>query len=309
MFDGSIDAAASVVFQSINKRFKKVGRGRRPFMSIDILVQVLLSGLLLGGIYALVAFGLSLVYGVANILNIAHGTFLAISGVIASLIYAATGWNPLLIIPALAIPVFAFGYLFHATLLRPRAARSKHDETIGTVLITTGALIAMSDITGVLAGTNQRNIPVRSDMLEFGDVIVSTTQVWILAGIVALTLVLHLYLKHAWFGRAVRAVTQDPMGATLCGERATAAIGLAVAVAGVLYALIYPVDPYMGFSLTVRAFTIIIIGGIGNLAGAMVAGVMLGVAESLTSFYWAPKWAPAISVVTFESRIVANARS
>ena len=304
MFDGSIDAAASVVFQSINKRFKKVGRGRRPFMSIDILVQVLLSGLLLGGIYALVAFGLSLVYGVANILNIAHGTFLAISGVIASLIYAATGWNPLLIIPALAIPVFAFGYLFHATLLRPLAARSKHDETIGTVLITTGALIAMSDITGVLAGTNQRNIPVRSDMLEFGDVIVSTTQVWILAGIVALTLVLHLYLKHAWFGRAVRAVTQDPMGATLCGVNASRARALTfaagsglVAVAGVLYALIYPVDPYMGFSLTVRAFTIIIIGGIGNLAGAMVAGVMLGVAESLTSLYWAPKWAPAISVV------------
>ena len=162
----------------------------KPFWTnslLSIVDQVLLSGLLLGGIYALVAFGLSLVYGVANILNIAHGTFLAISGVIASLIYAATGWNPLLIIPALAIPVFAFGYLFHATLLRPLAARSKHDETIGTVLITTGALIAMSDITGVLAGTNQRNIPVRSDMLEFGDVIVSTTQVWILAGIVALT--------------------------------------------------------------------------------------------------------------------------
>ena len=273
-------------------------------MSIDILVQVLLSGLLLGGIYALVAFGLSLVYGVANILNIAHGTFLAISGVIASIIYLKTQWNPLLIIPVLVVPVFAFGYLFHATLLRPLARRGKHDETIGTVLITTGALIMFSDIAGVVAGTEQRNIPVRSEILEYGDIFVQVTQVWILAGIAALTIVLHLYLKHAWFGRAVRAVTQDPLGATICGVNASSARALTfaagtglVAIAGVLYAMIYPVDPQMGFSLTVRAFTIIIIGGIGNLAGAMVAGVMLGVAESLTAFYWAPKWAPVISVV------------
>ena len=68
-------------------------------------------------------------------------------------------------------------------------------------------------------------------------------------------------------------------------------------VAGVLYAIIYPVDPYMGFSLTVRAFTIIVVGGIGNLAGAMIAGLMLGVAEAFTAFLWSPKWAPAISVI------------
>ena len=273
-------------------------------MSIDILVQVLLSGLLLGGIYALVAFGLSLVYGVANILNIAHGTLLAISGVAASLIFAATGWNPVVIIPLLVAPVFLLGYLFHAVLLQPLASRGRHDETIGTVLITVGALIMMSDITGVVAGTNQQNIPVRSEILEFGNVIVPLTQVWILGGIIGLTIMLHLYLKYAWFGRAVRAVTQDPLGATICGVNGPRARALTfaggsglVAVAGVLYAMIYPVDPYMGFSLTVRAFTIIIIGGIGNLAGAMVAGIMLGVAESLTAFFWAPKWAPAISVV------------
>ena len=276
----------------------------QPSMSIEILVQVVLSGLLLGGIYALVAFGLSLVYGVANILNIAHGTFLAIAGVIASIIYSATGWHPLLIIPVLVIPVFIFGYLFHAALLRPLANRGKHEETIGTVLITTGALIMLGDITGVVAGTNQRNIPVRSDILEFGDIFVQVTQMWILAGIVALTIVLHVYLKHAWFGRAVRAVTQDPFGAAICGVDASRARALTfaagsglVAIAGVLYAMIYPVDPQMGFSLTVRAFTIIIIGGIGNLAGAMIAGIMLGVAESMTAFYWAPKWAPVISVM------------
>ncbi len=273
-------------------------------MPLEIFVQVLLSGVLLGGIYALVAFGLSLVYGVAHILNIAHGTLLAVSGVVASLIYLATGWHPLLIIPLLVAPVFLFGYMFHALLLRPLAHRSKHDETIGTVLITTGALIMLSDVAGFAAGTTQRNIPVGSDIFEFGDVIVPTAQVWILAGIIALTIVLRLYLKHAWFGRAVRAVTQDPLGATICGVNGPKARALTfaagsglVAVAGVLYAIVYPVDPYMGFSLTVRAFTIIVVGGIGNLAGAMIAGVLLGVAESFTAFLWAPKWAPALSVI------------
>jgi branched-chain amino acid transport system permease protein len=204
----------------------------------------------------------------------------------------------------IVIPVFAFGYLFHAGLLRPLARRGKHDETIGTVLITTGALIMMSDLTGFAAGTQQRNIPVRSEMLEMGDIILPMAQIWILAGIVALTLALHFYLKYAWFGKAVRAVTQDAFGAALCGVNGPRARALTfaagsglVGVAGVLYAIIYPVDPYMGFSLTVRAFTIIVVGGIGNLAGAMVAGLMLGVAEAFTAFLWSPKWAPAISVI------------
>ena len=82
-------------------------------MSIDIFALVLIGGLLLGGIYALVAFGLSLIYGVARILNIAHGTLLAITGVVASHLYAATQWHPMLIMAVMVPPVFLFGYAFH----------------------------------------------------------------------------------------------------------------------------------------------------------------------------------------------------
>jgi branched-chain amino acid transport system permease protein len=273
-------------------------------MSIDILIQVLLGGVLLGGLYALVAFGLSLIYGVARILNIAHGTLLAITGVLASELYAATGWGPLLLMAVLVPPVFFFGYLFHAGLLRPLARRRKHEEIIGTVLITTGLLIIMSDVAGLVAGTAQRNIPLPSDVLEWGEVIVPETQLWILVGIALITVALHVFLKRSWFGRAVRAVTQDGTGAAICGVNSarahalTFAIGSGiVAVAGVLYAMTYPVDPNMGFSLTVKAFTVIIVGGIGNLAGALIAGVLLGTAESFTAYLWAPQWAPLISVV------------
>lgn len=273
-------------------------------MSIDIFALVLIGGLLLGGIYALVAFGLSLIYGVARILNIAHGTLLAVTGVFASRLYEVTHWHPMLIMAVMVPPVFAFGYAFHVALLRPLARRGRHEEIIGTVLVTTGALIIMSDLAGLAAGTAQRNIPVQGGMLEFGDIIVPQTQVWILGGIVVLTIALHIFLRRSWFGRAVRAVTQDPIGAAICGVNSARAHSLTfavgsglVAVAGVLYAMTYPVDPYMGFSLTVKAFTIIIVGGIGNLAGALLAGILLGVAESFTAFLWAPQWAPAISVV------------
>src|SRR5262249_61353442 len=98
--------------------------------------------------------------------------------------------------------------------------------------------------------------------------------------------------------RAVRAVTQDSVGARLCGVRAgaihaaTVAFGSAiVAIAGVLYTLNFPVNPYVGFELTVKAFTIIILGGIGSLPGALLAGIFLGVAEALTGFFWRSGWA------------------
>lgn len=273
-------------------------------MDAATLIQIALGGILLGGLYALVAFGLSLIYGVARILNFAHGTLLAVGGVAASGIFAATGWNPLLIMLML-IPVLGlFGYFFYDQLLRPLTRRNHFEYTVGSVLVTVGALLILSDVAALIAGPAPTNIPLNFDAIEIGDVIVSTTQAWILAGIVVFTVALHLYIKRSWFGRAMRAVTQDHTGATICGVRAdmvhalTFAFGSGiVAIAAVLYAILFPVDPYIGFSLTVKAFTIIILGGIGNLMGALFAGIFLGLAEGFTSFFWATQWAPAISII------------
>jgi branched-chain amino acid transport system permease protein len=273
-------------------------------MDIAILIQVLIGGLLIGGLYALVAFGLSLIYGVARILNFAHGTLLAVGGVAASVLFAATQWNPILLI-AVLIPVYlAFGFAFYDQLLRPLTRRNPFEATVGTVLVTVGALIILSDIAGLLAGTTPKNIQTRFDAIELGEVILSTTQLYILLGIAALTAALHLLIKRTWFGRAMRAVTQDSVGAAICGIRARAinastfAFGSAVvAIAAVLYAMLFPVDPYIGFGLTVKAFTIIILGGIGNLVGALLAGLFLGVAEGFTAFFWGPEWAPALSII------------
>jgi branched-chain amino acid transport system permease protein len=271
---------------------------------MEVLLQVLIGGVLLGGLYALVAFGLSLIYGVVRILNFAHGTLLAVSGVLASLAFTAWGLSPLLIAVLLAVLLFFASLGYYHLLLKPLARRNHFEATVGTVLVTVGTLLILSDLTAKAAGATQRNIQLRLDALEFGDIVVSTSQLLILLGIAVLSVVMQLLLKRTWFGRAVRAVTQDAAGAQICGVQSTRlkaltfAFGSAtVAVAAVLYVLSFPVDPYMGFGLTVKAFTIIVVGGIGNLPGALAAGIFLGVAEGLTGLYWKPEWAPALSVV------------
>lgn len=270
---------------------------------IEVFLQVLIGGVMLGGLYALVAFGLSLTYGVVHILDFAHGTLLAVIGVIASLLYLA-GLNPLWIALILVPCAFAYGGAFYFTLLRPLGARRPFESTVGTVLVTVGALLILSDVTSVLAGATPKNIPTRLGVYLIGDVVIPRMQLAILLATALLTLAIHLVLTRTWFGRAIRAVTQEQVAAQLCGVRSvwlrtmTFAFGAGtVAIAAVLYVLTYPVDPYMGFGLTVKAFTIIILGGIGNLPGALVAGILLGVAEGMTGLYWDTQWAPAISVV------------
>lgn len=284
-------------------------------MSLDILAQVTIGGILIGGLYALFAFGLSLIYGAARILNFSHGTLLAISGVSASMLYSLFGGSPWMLVPImalLALVFFGFGWAFHDALLAPLKHRNHFEASVGTVLTTVGALIIIGDVASALAGPRPRNIPLRSDVLEFGEIIVPLSQAWMLVGITLLTLALHLVITRSWYGRAVRAVTQDHIGATLCGIKPrvihgiTFGLGAALAaVAGVLYATVFPIDPHAGFNLTVKAFTIIVLGGIGHLVGALVAGLFLGVAEAYTAFFWATEWAGALSIVLLLVILVA----
>ncbi|MAS03843.1 MAG: hypothetical protein CL534_04020 [Ahrensia sp.] len=274
------------------------------FPDFGILAQLLINGILLGGLYALVAFGLSVIYGVAGILNFAHGTILAMISIAAAILFESLGLPLAVILLVLTPAGFLFGWVFHKVLLSPLQAREQHQRTIGTVLVTVGALIIIGDVTAVLAGAEQRVIRLSSIFFEIGSVIVSGTQIGILVAVSVSMIALHLFLVRSWTGASIRAVAQNRIGAALCGADAsntsamTFAIGASiVAIAGVLYVISYPVNPYSGFPLTVKAFSIILLGGVGNLPGTLVAGLFLGVAEAFVAFYWAPQWAPAISII------------
>lgn len=287
-------------------------------MTVDILIQVAIGGVLVGGLYALFAFGLSLIYGVARILNFAHGTLLAISGVLGSILFVSLGstlFALFISLVVLSVAFFAFGWVFNSLLVSPLRSRSHLEMSIGTILVTVGALIIISDVAAALAGPQPRNILLRSGVLQFGNVIIPTTQAYILAGITTLTFALHVLLQRSWYGRAIRAVTQDHVGATICGVRSNMVHGLTfgtgcalAAIAGVLYATIFPIAPYSGLQLTVKAFTIIVLGGIGNLPGALAAGLFLGVAEAFIAFFWGAEWAPALSIVLLLLILIASPR-
>jgi branched-chain amino acid transport system permease protein len=273
-------------------------------MPLSIFLQVLLGGVVLGAIYALVAFGLSLIYGVVRILNFSHGTILAVSAIAGCMLFTTFGIHPALIAVILIPPVALFGYAFYVVLLDPLFRRPPAEMMVGTVLVTVGALLILSDLAAALAGTSVRTIQVDSPVFFFGGVILSATNIAILIGMIGLVTVIHLALTRTWLGCAIRAVTQDQLGAQICGVRshvirgATFAFAYAVvAIAAVFYAMSYPVDPYLGLGLTVKAFTIIVLGGIGNLPGNLLAGLFLGLTEAFTAFFAGTAWAPAVGVL------------
>ena len=123
-----------------------------------IIIQLLIGGVLLGGLYALIAFGLSLIYGVARVLNFAHGTLLAIAGIAASVMFAAWSFNPVLIAVVLFPIFFGFGWLMYVYLLEPLKSRNPMQTTVGTVLVTVGLLLILSDLAALLAGPTSNNI-------------------------------------------------------------------------------------------------------------------------------------------------------
>lgn len=273
-------------------------------MSFAIFFQILVGGAVLGSIYALVAFGLSLIYGVVRILNFAHGTILAVTAIIACVLFKSFGLHPAVIVALLIPPVAVLAYGFYIFLLDSLFSKPPAEMAIGTVLVTVGALLILSDIAALLAGTSLRSIQVDSDVFIVGGVILSATNLAIMVCIVALVLLIHLVLRRTWLGIAIRAVTQDQFGARICAipsvaiRASTFAFAYAVVtVAAVFYAMSYPVDPYIGLGLTVKAFTIIVLGGIGNLPGTLIAGLLLGIAEAFTSFYAGAAWAPAVSIL------------
>ncbi len=225
---------------------------------------MLIGGLLLGGLYALIAFGLSLIYGVARVLNFAHGTLLAIAGIMASVMFAAWSLSPALIAVILFPVFFAFGWLMYVTLLEPLKHRNPMQMTVGTVLVTVGLLLILSDLAALFFGPTSKNIRLELDIYQFNGIIMSTTDLTILFGIVVLTAALHLILNghgsaggpggHPGFGRrpAVRCASgRHPRrhGRLRLRHRGGG---------GVLYTLNYPINPYEGFGLTVKAFTVII---------------------------------------------------
>ena len=268
------------------------------------LIQLLVGGILLGGIYGLAAFGLSITFGVLNVLNLAHGEFLMLGALMGYVLFTALGLNPF--ISAIAvIPIFIIaGIGFYLLLLKPISEKPPHQLLVASILITLGASLVIEDLTAFFWERPVTGIAYSLPSLDLAGVVVSSTRLLILLFIFFLAFSLQLYLKKTYIGKSIRGITQCLEGAKVVGipivlvSALTFGLGVALAAsAGVFYVTLFTVTPIMGIPLSVKYMCIVVLGGLGSLVGSVVGGLILGVAESLTAYYFGAEWSPTIAFI------------
>ncbi len=251
-------------------------------------VQLLLDGLWIGAIFALAAFGMALVWGVMNIINVAQGEFVMLGGFITLMVMEA-GLSPLLGIPAAAIVLFVLGWLLYRLIIW----RIVDADMFISLLATFGISIMMQQLMNEIFGSDVRTAESGLGMFYLFDNMVTVSQIKVLAFVLAFAigLALWLFLKRSRLGQAIRATSQNPRAARILGidtdrvYAATYAINAALCgAAGALVVMAYSIHPYVGLPYTVRSFMIVIMAGLGNLGGVIAAGLGLGAAEQFAGF-------------------------
>jgi branched-chain amino acid transport system permease protein len=274
------------------------GYGGLPmeFLEPVFLVQLLIAGLLAGALYALLACGLNLVFGVMRVINIAHAEFMLLGAYSAWLLHQYAGLHPLLSL-AIAVPaVFAFGFALERVLIE----RVVGQPLLTSLLATYAVAIILINL-GLLAFTSDfRAVPELSGSLIVGELAISRPRAAAGALSVVLTFAVYFFLERSRFGKAIRAVAEHPHVAVICGidvrRIRMLTFGLAgamAAAAGVMLTMIYSFSPESGADFIQKCFAIIIIGGMGNFLGAFYGGVLLGIVEAFVGGFASTQWAEA----------------
>jgi branched-chain amino acid transport system permease protein len=268
-------------------------------------LQAVLDGLLTGSLYALIAMGMALIFGVMRIVNFAHGTFLMLGMYATWTLFEYAHVNPYFGFAVAGVILFAIGILVYSGLVR----RIPVQAEFMIILLTMG--VSLICIDGVLliykADYHQVNFALLSKNIHLGSEI-SLNAPWVISFAIAMAAAgaLYLVVMRSMFGKAARAIAQNPYAAPLMGinvHRVQAiTFGIGAATAGVAGGLLLPVFylyPEVGHLYNLKSFLIVVLGGMGSIEGAAAAGLLLGVIESLTSLHWGNEWALVVDFVLF----------
>lgn len=270
------------------------------------LVQALVLGVLIGGVYALMASGLTLIFGVMNIINVAHGAFLVLVAMITWKLWTLTKIDPILLSVVLAPVMFGFGWLLYQGVM----SRIRGSSPSMSVLLTFGLALVIEGTLTVLGGNIFRSATPGyfAQSFRLGPLALPKAQVYGCAAALVVLALLYLVLTRTWSGRAIRACSQNPAGAALVGvgPASTAAFAFAIGTAtagvgGAVLSVLYPFYPASHYDWISRLLGIIVLGGMGSLPGALVGAVVLGLAETMTATYLSLRW----STLVFYAVIVA----
>lgn len=256
-----------------------------------IIVEALLNGLMLGAVYALIALGLTLVYGVLHIVNFAHGALLTCAMYAVWLTWMMLGIDPYLSIFLLAPLMYGVGYALQRFIIFP----SSHGSDNNILLVTLGLSIILENGLLALFNSDTRTIDTSYafEVVEIGPLLLSLPRVIGLGAAVVTAILLWLILNRTDTGKAIRAVSKERLGSSLVGINVahvyavTFAIGCAcLAVAAGLLMPSFYVSPKTGAAFVLVAFTIVVLGGMGSITGALVGGLLIGVVEGASSLYF-----------------------
>ncbi len=271
-------------------------------MDVSLLINAIVAGLLLGGFYAAVTAGISISFGMLDIVNIAHPAFIILGSYIAYFVGSSLGLDPILV-SVLAMPLFyllgvAIYQLYHVAFER------RGQESLRGLAFFFG-LLFVTEVTLILTfGVDYRYVEAVyiGPSLHWGDIDFPLRMVVPCAAALVLFGALHVFVTQTFTGRAIMAVSQDQLALQLMAadpiriKRIAFGISIATAsLAGALLIIIQPVEPSVGREYIGRVFAICVLGGLGSLPGTLVAAMLLGVMESLTSTFYGPSWAPAVS--------------
>ncbi|MGH2404281.1 MAG: branched-chain amino acid ABC transporter permease, partial [bacterium] len=265
----------------------------------------------LGGIYALMALALSLALATTHIMNIAHGSFMVLGAALSALLLHYLHFSPVVGLAVLLVVFALVGWLFEAVCVRPLLGGAPERVLIGSILITFGFALFLEASLGFywakfVDPQPLFSLPVTMPRLALWGVSLSGTRLIILAFVCLAVLLFHLFLKKTSIGKMARAVAQDYEGALILGVNPRVVsvtiftVGiLATALSGLFFILATPLGPYDGLRLTLIALTVVVIGGVGSLPGALLGGMILGIADVFAAFLVGAVWSPVTYVLVF----------
>ncbi len=264
-------------------------------------IEILIRGLMLGSVYALVGMGLTLVWGVVGIVNIAHGEFVMLGAYFTFWAFSLLHLNPLLSV-TLSIPVFFYGGMLIHKRITERLIK---EQELSALILTFGMSILIWNLAQFFWTNTYRSVSYLTGNFPIMGVVLARSKTVSFALAVGITAVLFLFLKYSKLGKGIRATSQNSEVALVCGintvkmRAITFGMGIALGgAAGAIVSLQWVIFPQMGGNYISKAFAIVVLGGLGNIQGALVGGLIIGVLESLVTQYLSAKMAQIIPSLT-----------
>ncbi|HWK43508.1 MAG TPA: branched-chain amino acid ABC transporter permease [Stellaceae bacterium] len=279
---------------------------------LTTVATLVILGLIWGGVYLLMAEGLNLIYGVMKVVNLAHGDFIVFGGLLALTLFETFGVSPAVSFPIAGLLIFAFGALVQFGVIE-RIGLGRPDAELRTLLATFGLSYVVANTSFLLWGSQFQSIPFLQGSIQLGTIAIPEALLMCSAIAFAIAIVVHIWLTHTMLGKSVRAVAQSGLGAASCGldivwlRILAFALGSAMAgSAGALLIALIPFQTASGSELTVQAFTLIALGGLGNYGGAFLAAELLGLVEVFTQYLYGSNAASALIYLVFIGVLVCR---